>query len=296
MKKFLMIAAMAMVATVACGEKDPIDNVTPPPVDGAPKATIVAAPTSVVVDAAGAFNVTLEKAATEDVTIAVAGGADFLTVAAAEIKITKGATTGTVAFTGKAAGSAKVTFTTTSTAIELVTKELSVTVTPKGTPDDGLKTYCDPEFPDFKTYARLDGAVIGTVTLPATEGNDFFDFAHEGTNKVTIAAGMNVVIKYANIDSGAGDPYGVGVYIDWNNDGDFKDAGEVVGTKEFTAGAAGATQDLTIAIASIPADAIFPTTMRILSTLSDKDLGNAVPVDGCGFVESGSAYDVEVNK
>lgn len=288
-----MIAAMAMFATVACGDKEDNGGDTLP-VD-APTATIAAAPASVGIAGAGAFNVTLSKAATEDVVITITNTtADFLTVAATEIKIATGATTGTAAFTGKAAGTAKVTF--AATTVKVLTAEVSVTVTAVVVPPASLKEYCLPELPGFKAYARLDGATIGSVTLPAGVGNDYLDYATEGSHKVTIADATDIVIKFANIDSGAGDPYGVGVYIDWNNDGDFADEGELIGSKEFTAGANNAIQDQTITIATIPATAVFPTTMRILSTLTDGSLGNFIPADGCGYIESGTAYDVEVNK
>lgn len=236
-----MIAAMAMIATVACGEKDPV---TPPPVDPtAPKATIVAAPTSVKVDGAGAFNVTLDKAAAEDVTIAVAnGGADFLTVAAAEIKITKGQTTGTVAFTGKAEGSAKVTFSTTSTAISLETKELSVAVTEK--PVVGPE-YSYPDAAESGTYGSITNVVIGTTDNDLTKMDvanmdlAYWNFFVE--TPVRIATGDKLVVKF-DIGTGygdaagssEGDPYAIDVYADWNNDGKFDGANESLGKETFT--------------------------------------------------------------
>lgn len=287
MKKLLMIAAVAMLATVAC--KD--DNTNDVPKD-APKATIAATPTSVAIGANGAFNVTLDKPATAEITITVANAGDaFLTVAAKEIKIATGSATGSVAFTGKAKGSAKVTF--SSNGANITTPELTVTIT-ETAPSSDLRDYCEPFFPgSFPAYARLAGATIGSVTLPEAYGHDYLNLAHEGTSKVTLSDGINVVIKFANINSGADDEYGIGVYVDWNKDGKFGGA-EKIGTKSIIAGANEAEQDVSIALGTIPTDAVFPTTMRIVSGYTGE--GNIIPNDGCGEYESGSVYDVEVNK
>lgn len=287
MKKLFLIAAVAMLATVACKD-DKTDDI---PTD-APKATITAAPTSVAIGTNGAFNVALDKPATAETIITVTNTGDaFLTVTAKEIKIAKGASAGSATFTGKAKGSAKVTF--ASNSINIITPEVAVTVT-EVAPPSNLKDYCEPFFPpSFAPYARLAGATIGSVTLPETYGHDFLDLAHEGTNKVTLSDGINIVVKFANINSGAADDYGIGVYIDWNKDGKFSGA-EKIGEKTIQAGDNEAEQDVTIALGTIPADAVLPTTMRIVSGYTGE--GNIIPKDGCGEFESGSVIDVEVNK
>lgn len=304
MKKFLMIAAMAMVATVACGEKDPINN-EKPPVPGAPKATIVAAPTSVAIAAAGAFNVTLDKAAAEDVTIAVAGGADFLTIAAAEIKITKGATTGTVAFTGKAAGSAKVTFSTTSTAISLETKELTVTVTTDVIPP------AEYEFPTsgWGTYFGMSKVVIGATTLTSScgdgidsetglvapdkplTGEDMFGINGVSDDKtgtiVPLTEGIAYTIFVDNYTS-TKDKGDVFFYIDWNGNGTFEEATELIKVEKAVSGAK--KTELTGTI-TIPAGAVASSRGRIIVANEDNDIEN-----GVGAMDSGYMMDFKYSK
>lgn len=276
MKKLLMIAAMAMFATVACGEKD---NGGDKPVV-LPKATIVAAPTSVAIDAAGAFNVTLDKAATEDVTIAVANaGEATLTVAAAEIKITKGATTGSIAFTGKAEGSAKVTFTTTSKAIELVTKELTVTVT-KDKPEPPVgPVYSYPEAGNDGTYGAITNVVIGAkdhnlMTMDIAS-DEFVYWNFLVTEPSPIVTGDKLVVKfdigkgYGSAEgSGAADAYVIDAYIDWNNDGKFDGANESLGKESFT-GHGDKVKEYPL---TIPADAAALSRIRVIYAFDGKDV------------------------
>lgn len=269
MKKLLMIAAMAMFATVACDKDEPGPGPGPEPTPGAPKATIVAAPTSVAIDAAGAFNVTLDKAATEDVTIAVANaGEATLTVAAAEIKITKGATTASVAFTGKAEGSAKVTFTTTSKAIELVTKELSVSVT-----KEGPKPIEYTEYPmaDYGTYGGLVSAKVGDVTINA--GTEYIDEAASGcfskfinTPLVPFATGSKLTVTYSTgvvYDGTEGSglkKYYIDAYADWNMNGKFEPT-ERLAVKEVTGDDSVQTVDIDI---TVPETAVASSRVRVV--------------------------------
>lgn len=286
MKKLLMIAAMAMFATVACDK----DEDPQPPVEGAPKATIVAAPATVAVDAAGAFNVTLEKAATEDVTIAVANaGEATLTVAAAEIKITKGATTASVAFTGKAEGSAKVTFSTTSKAIELVTKELTVAVTTTAPP--AIK-YGEVEFGTYQ-YASLGYFTLGTTKIEGGEGGVLY----EGAAKLDANFTVNFMPSGGSGETGPTDLYSIIIYADWNKDGKFDGANEKVFEKlKFAAGSA--AQDITGTI-TIPADAAATSMIRVVSFFVEDASGNPGDSDvtnGVGYIESGNVFDITYTK
>lgn len=283
-----MIAAVAMLATVACDKKTDGPDVVPP---GAPDVTIIAAPTEVEVTKTGTITATLSAVATKEVSIKITNADAAVLTVPAEIKVAVGATSGTATFTGVKVGSSKVSFTSSDANVK--TTELTVTIS-EVAPPSNLRDYCQPEFPpSFAPYARFAGATIGSVTLPETFGHDYLDLAHEGTNKVTLADGINIVVKFANINSGADDDYGIGVYIDWNKDGTFGGA-ENIGTKAIKAGENEAEQDVTITLGTIPTDAIFPTTMRIVSGYTGE--GNAIPNDGCGYLESGSVYDVEVSK
>lgn len=294
MKKFLMIAAMAMVATVACDKTD-----TPDVDPTAPKATIVASPASVAVEASGAFNVTLSEAAKEEVVITVTNAnADFLTVAATEIKIAAGATTGSVTFTGKAEGAAKVSF-SANAAAQLQTPELTVTVTKKS---DVEVSY---EYPmsAWGTYFGMSKAVFGTTTITAScasdekgadkplLGND--DFAINGVSDdktatiVPFTEGMAFTIYADNFTSTNG-KYDVFVYVDWNGDGKFDGAGELVKNEN---GIDGAKKSEITGTITIPATAVASSRVRIIIANEEQSIE-----DGIGDMDSGYMMDFMYSK
>lgn len=288
-----MIAAMAMFATVACGEKEPEG-----PIVGAPKATIVATPASVGIDKAGAFNVTLDKAATAEVVITVTNAnADFLTVAATEIKIAAGATTGTVAFTGKAAGAAKVTF-TANTAAELLTKELTVTVTTVVEPG------AEYEYPAaaWGTYFGMSKVVIGSTTVPAScengaeankplIGDDGFMTGGISDDRlstiVPLTDGVTFTIFADNFTS-TSDKYDVFFYIDFNDNGKFEEATELVKVQK---GIDGAKKTEITGTIPVPATAVASSRARIIVAHEENTIE-----DGIGDMDSGYMMDFMYSK
>ncbi|MEG1554940.1 MAG: GEVED domain-containing protein, partial [Rikenellaceae bacterium] len=290
-------AALAMFATVACGSDDDDKTpVTPPTPADAPEATIVAAPASVAIAGKGALNVTLSAAATKDVVINVANADDkILTVAAKTISIAKGATTGTVAFTGVAEGSSKVSFTSADAKVK--TADLTITVTKAPAP---VKEYGYPSFA-WGTYFGMTNVVIGTTTITSScgdgeainkplTGNDDFIVGGVSDDKtatiVPLTEGIAFTISAAKFTS-TNSRYDVYLYIDWNDDGKFDDATEVV-KKQNVDGAADTTVTGTI---TIPATAVASSRCRIAIINEENAFAN-----GIGEADSGYIMDFMYSK
>lgn len=157
-----------------------------------------------------------------------------------------------------------------------------------------LTTYCKVGNSGY-SYASLKGGSVGGVTLRAgdiTLYNEYIDYSQDVNKRAHIAAGTEVKAIFLNLGAhnscGIGDPFEFVVYIDWNKDGDFSDAGEQAARLPFAVTAdAGKTQDLSVTIPSIPAGAQRISTMRIILHY----LGEPT-IDGCQAVESGNIYDV----
>ncbi|MEG2121719.1 MAG: hypothetical protein RRZ64_06650, partial [Rikenellaceae bacterium] len=224
MKKLLMIAALAMFATVACGSDDDDTPVTPPTPAGAPEATIVATPASVAVAGKGVLNVTLNAAATKDVTVKVANADATIVTVGAELKVLKGATSASIPFTGVKEGSSKLSFTSADAKVK--TADLTITVT-KEAPKP--LEYCEITFPTtYGAYASLGSFTLGTTKIEAGEGS----MSYTGTAKLAAEFSVNFQPFSGEAVTGSEDIYGIKIFADWNHDGDFADAGESVWTKE----------------------------------------------------------------
>lgn len=291
MKKLLMIAAMAMFATVACDKTD--EPVNP----DAPDVTMTA-PTEVEVGKTINITATLSKAAEGDVTVkAVSADAAVLTVA--DITIAKGSLSGTAIVTGVKEGTAKVSFTSTTATVK--TAELSIKVIPAGVIPPKPIEY---EFPTsaYGTYFGMSKAVIGTITLTSTcadgseadkplLGND--DFTIGGVSddltgtKVALTEGIAFTIFADNFTSTA-DKYDVYFYIDWNKDGNFDEATELVKVQK---GVDGSTKTEITGTITIPATAVAESRCRIIVTNSEHDIEN-----GVGTMDSGYMMDFTYTK
>ncbi|MEG2318530.1 MAG: GEVED domain-containing protein [Rikenellaceae bacterium] len=285
MKKLLMIAALAMFATVACGSDDDDKTpVTPPTPAGAPEATIVATPASVAVAGKGVLNVTLNAAATKDVTVKVANADATIVTVGAELKVLKGATSASIPFTGVKEGSSKLSFTSADAKVK--TADLTITVT-KEAPKP--LEYCEITFQDTAVpYASLGSFTLGTTKIEAGEGY----MLYTGTAKLAAEFSVNFQPFSGTNVTGATDEYNIQIVADWNHDGDFSDAGESVWTKDIVAGAA--AQDFKGTI-TIPADAAATSVIRVTSMFIKGDTSSSIE-NGCGHIESGTVIDVTYTK
>lgn len=292
MKKFLMIAAMAMVATVACKGKDEPANKL--------DATIVAAPASVKINGAGTLTATLSANAENDVTISVANEkADVLTVGS-EIKIAKGAKTGTLAFTGKAAGKTKLSFTSSSVNIKTASTEVTVT--------EGVEPPATYEFPVFEwgTYSAVAKIIVGSTTIVSSAadapqgtnkplaGNDDFEVGYVSDDKtstiVPITDGIAYTIFYSNFTANeAATEMAVALYFDWNNDGKFDGAGEEIKVEKGIM--ANANKEISGTI-TIPSNAVASSRARVMCYFVS---GSSIK-HGVGDSESGNLIDFTYSK
>lgn len=156
-----------------------------------------------------------------------------------------------------------------------------------------LTNYCKVGGEGF-SYASLSGGSVGGVTLRAADPtiyNEYIDYSQDPLNRAKIAAGTEVKVNFLNQGPqgpcSGGEDFEYVVFIDWNKDGDFADAGEKVAHQAFKVDvAAGKTKELKVTIPSIPANAQRISTMRIMTALGSKLM------DGCQKIESGTIYDV----
>lgn len=293
MKKLLMIAAVAMLATVACDKKTDEPIVVPP---GAPDATIIAAPTEVEVTKTGTITATLSAAATAEVTIKVANAdAAVLTVAATEIKIAAGAMSGTTSFTGVKEGSSKVSF--TSATANVKTAELTITVKAKGVEEAVYEEY---PLSQYGTYGGLINVQVGAVKIEC--GTELIDEA--GTNcysrffatpVVPFATGSQMIVSfstdavYDGTEGSGGKTYVIDVYADWNKNGRFE-ATERIGNKKVTGD--DSVQTATIDI-TVPAEAVASSRVRVVYAFDGTGSEEYIPNES---MDSGSILEFMYSK
>lgn len=279
-----MIAAMAMIATVACDKED---EPGPGPGPGAVEVTMTA-PTEIQVGKTGTITATLTKAADADVTVK-AVSADLAVLTVADIKITKGTLTGTATATAVKAGSSKVSF--TADGVTVKTPDLTITVK-EGTVEPPVNKYGEIEFAGYQ-WAGLGSFTLGTTKIEGGDGGVLY----EGAAKLDANFTVNFMPSGASGATGATDLYSIIIYADWNNDFKFDGANEKVFEKlKFAAGSA--PQDITGTI-TIPADAAASSMIRVVSFFVEDASGTAGESDvnnGVGYIESGSAFDITYTK
>lgn len=265
MKKLLMIACIAMFATIACKKDNPIPQ--PPPVK-LPDVTITG-PADVLPEKIGAFTATLSEEAKGVVTIKVTNANPaLLTFTTEEIIIEKGKTEGKVDFTGKSSGAAKISF--TSEKANVKTPELTVTIP---IVDKWV------EYPAFEngTFSAISKIVIGDQTIESSAAN-----APDGANKhlaghddfgiggvaddkmaspISLTDGIAYTIYYDNFTADDGIEMAVALYINWNGDFDYADAGEEIIVEKGIP--ANAKKEISGTI-TIPAGAVKSATIRVM--------------------------------
>lgn len=294
MKKLLMIALIAMFATVACKKETP-----PPPTPPVilPDVTITSPKwTDILPEKTYSFTATLSAPALDDVTIKVSNdNSNILTVAAEEIKIVKGETVGSVAFTTKDnAGPAKITFTSWDANVK--TPELTINVPIVDPP-------LDYELPEFEngTFSAISKIVIGEKTVESSAanspdgankplaGHDDFSIGAISDDKkdaiISLTNGIPYTIYYDNFTADNGIEMAVALYIDWNGDLDFSDPREEIMVEKGIP--ANAKKEISGTI-TIPAGAVKSSVIRVICyAVEDSNI-----VGGIGYAKSGYLMDL----
>ena len=248
------------------------------------------------------FVVRLNKNAESDVTVNIATSGGVATLSSSTITVPAGqnSATGTISFADtdypSGSGQKTVTLTISASDVEIGASAVEYILSPL--PASGvLDTYCSEVGNDGYSYASIGGIEIGSKTLPAANiglYNEYKNLAHDAQYDVEISEGTQVKVIFKNKGAqgfcGLGDTFEAVVYADWNQDGDFADAGEKYTVPFSVTVGDGGTQDIIITLNNIPADARKRSTLRIVQHF----LGTPT-FDGCQKVESGNVYDVAYN-
>ena len=127
----------------------------------------------------------------------------------------------------------------------------------------------------------MSGVNIGTINNTGTGEDDYSDYTSMSTD-LTVNTSNDITITYGALASGGG--CDLGIWIDWNQDGDFTDTDEnvscIVGITDFTE-----TYSFLV-----PNDALIgATTMRIRMKYLSTDCGSS-----CGATTYGEVEDYKV--
>lgn len=285
MKKIFMIALTVAFTTNACSDDTEKPAPAPPIL---PEATIVAFPEVLGENENGTFTVTLNEVATEEIIISVSNTSpNLVTVPANEIKIPVGETTVTVTFrSGNNIGQADIAFTSETAVVK--TPKIKITII-KG-------DHVDDNFPFFAwgTYFGMTKAVFGTTTLIAScadgmgpdkplMGNDDYGMSYVCDDLtgafVPLADGMPFKIYADNFTSTNG-KYDILVYVDWNGDGKFDEATDLIKKEQ---GIDGSSKTEVSGIITIPANAAASSRARIIIANEDNDIVNGVGEGDSGY-------------
>lgn len=146
-------------------------------------------------------------------------------------------------------------------------------------------TYCIPDVM-YSAYGVCGGYKFGgldvTKEYTGEEGwvhlTDAVAKLHVGENEVTIIADQ--------AETGAGDPYIIAMWIDFNGDGDFSDEGEQVIYEAWSAeGVKTFTKTITV-----PAGAVETSRIRFGVYYAE---GETTLENGCGAIDSGDLIDID---
>jgi len=155
-----------------------------------------------------------------------------------------------------------------------LTYNIATAITSKG---KGAKVYCDASGGGDE---YISGVLFGTINNTGTSADGYVDYTAMSTD---VDAGNTYTLTVTNGNAWSSDDWGV--WFDWNQDGDFEDAGEnaVCVSSE---GSDQVTWDITV-----PSDALGgQTTMRIRLKYSGSDCGSP-----CGSTSYGEVEDYTVN-
>lgn len=155
--------------------------------------------------------------------------------------------------------------------------------------------YCGP------LAAKLGVYPISKVQISDMTNNSTLSVAHENfTNKVaTVTRGTSYPLTLAGAGVGTNNRFGFTVFIDWNQNGSFADAGEAYFvTSDFAGGAAanGATLTVNKNIAVPATAALGNTRMRVKYQFNTSTTSvRAELSDPCGDVSQGQVEDYTIN-
>ena len=154
---------------------------------------------------------------------------------------------------------------------------------------EDLQTYCaaSSNYSTSTGNPYISGVQIGTINNTGTGSNAYTSYIFLSTN-VTVSQSNSITITVALVGSLPNfyNPYtDIGIWIDWNQNGDFVDVGENVvcqsGMIETTQG---------VFSFSAPADALLgQTTMRVRVKYFDEDCGSP-----CGTTTYGEVEDYKI--
>ncbi len=146
----------------------------------------------------------------------------------------------------------------------------------------GGKTYCSSA-PVVNTGARIDNISLGNFNYTATAGCTTYSNLTGITANIEANQDIPLSIKVGSCDGSVQNKI-VKAFIDWNTDGDFTDAGEMVATSSIISGTANYTTTIT-SPQNLPTD--FFTILRVVV----QETGNPSDVLSCGSYSKGETQD-----
>ncbi len=158
--------------------------------------------------------------------------------------------------------------------------------------------WCVPPQPVTGPFTGIKYVVLGTLKHNSSDSDGYTYYT--GVNVPTLSAGSSQTVEVTTghdiMGVGFTDKLNVRVWIDWNQDGDFTDAGETVLSKNM------ADPGMVNATFTVPAGAVNGTTrMRVYNDMPYED-GHDNPTP-CGYLGSGNSlgqhgecqdYDVQI--
>ena len=149
----------------------------------------------------------------------------------------------------------------------------------------GGKAYCSSA-PSVNTGARIDSVALGSFNF--TAGSGCTTYSNYTSNTATVEANqpLTLSIKVGSCDASVQNKV-VKAFIDWNNDGDFDDAGENVAQSSVISGTAIFTTSIT-SPKNLPIN--YLTVLRIVV----QETNNAADVKPCGSYTKGETQDYRV--
>ena len=134
--------------------------------------------------------------------------------------------------------------------------------------------------------ARIDSVSFGTLQKGNPAGCTTYNNFTAYTAGAEVNASVPFYIKVSSCDASANNKI-VKAYIDFNNDGDFNDAGELIGTSPVISGSG-----------SFSGNAVIPATAKIghysLLRIIVQETSNAASITPCGTYSNGETEDFRV--
>jgi hypothetical protein len=148
----------------------------------------------------------------------------------------------------------------------------------------GGKIYCESK-PLSDTDSKITKVIFGNITQTGSNGcQSYNDF----TNKIiTVSSGQSIPVEVTVGSCGADVSKIAKVFVDWNNNGNFDDAGELVATSGVLANNGVLTTNI-IAPSTLTMDNL--SRVRVVCT----ETNNATNVTACGSYGKGETQDFSI--